>query len=727
MKHSHWITDSAVVFNENAMYVFKKNFTLSDAEITFAEMEISAEARYKLYINGSFVSHGPCKAPRQKMYYDAIDVASLLHPGENELFVQVVQLNSEDDTTRHRMLNSVYRSGQMLLAAELTIRCDGSETVIATDESWQVARAEGVEFLFPPYGVFSTLNEAVDSTKYTRYTYHPAVKREIVRTNDVHSFCFGEISRYYLTRRPIPNFYCKDIPVAEILPGIYDLGSLEFGYCRVKAHGKGTVKVIYSEGFGPTGGKTDRADSTRELTGDFDLLKVDGEIDFTGFYYRTARYIKTECEGDVVVDAVEFTETGYPMFPREDYDFGNARDNKLWEISVRTLNRCMHETYEDCPYYEQLQYQMDTSLQMLFNYQLSDDDALARKAMDDFASSQRADGLMEARYPSCKIQYIPTFSFFFIFMVAEHYKRFGDKKLVEQHINAVDGVLSWFKGQLNEDMLVERTYFWNFIDWSDSWHAGVPNGDDNCPLAIHSFMFAYFLKLGAMLNCVIGRDSTAAEYEELAERLIAAANEIYFDEEKKMYADDGAHKYYSQHAQVWAVLSGGCDTEVGKIALIRSFDCVPKSTFAFAYFLFRALEKCGLYEKTSFIYDKLYGLLPLNCTTIPETPEGARSECHAWGSIAIYEFSAHILGVRYDVDNGVLIIDPDYTGRDHACGTVSTPFGDVRVDWHSDPQFSITVTTEDDCEKQITLPDGKVVVTTNEVITLPKPKKDSAE
>ena len=51
--------------------------------------------------------------------------------------------------------------------------------------------------------------------------------------------------------------------------------------------------------------------------------------------------------------------------------------------------------------------------------------------------------------------------------------------------------------------------------------------------------------------------------------------------EKKMYADDPAHKFFSQHAQVWAVLSGGCDTEVGKIALIRSFDCVPKSTFAF--------------------------------------------------------------------------------------------------------------------------------------------------
>lgn len=713
MKHSYWISDPRARFNENALYAFRKTFTL-DATVP-AEMEISAEARYKLYVNGKFFSHGPCKAPRGKMYYDAVDVSGALREGENELLVYVAQLNSEDDVTAHRMANSVYRSGQLLLAAELTLRAPDGERVIPTDDSWEVAPVPGVTFIQPPLGVFSALNEEVDSAGYAPVGFIPAVKRDVVRTDDVHSFCFGEISRYYLSRRPIPNFYRKKVKPVKILDGTYDLGELEFGYMHVRAHGAGSVKITYAEAFGNFGDKKDRTDSSKELIGDFDLLHVEGEINFTSFYFRTARFVRLECEGDVTVDAVGFTETGYPIFPREDYDFGTPEDNALWEISVRTLRRCMHETYEDCPYYEQMQYQMDTSLQMLFNYQLTDDDALARKAMDDFASSQRADGLMEARYPSCKIQYIPTFSFFFIFMVSEHYKRFGDAELVREHIDACDGVLKWFRHHMNDQSLVNRTYFWNFIDWSDSWAAGVPNGDDNCPLAIHSFMFAYFLQLGAKLNCVIGRDSTASEYEELAEELIAAANETYFDRERQMYADDPAHKYFSQHAQVWAVLCGACDTETGKVALIKSFSCTPKSTFAFAYFLFRALEKCDLYEKTSFIYDKLYSLLPLHCSTVPETPDNARSECHAWGSIAIYEFSSHILGVRYDVDAKELFIDPDYSGRDHAYGTVSTPFGDVRVEWHnSDGLCSISVTTDSDCEKEITLPNGRTLATTEE-------------
>ena len=176
------------------------------------------------------------------------------------------------------------------------------------------------------------------------------------------------------------------------------------------------------------------------LNGIYDLVDVDGEVTFEPFWFRCARIIRIETEGDVQLKEFTFTEAGYPMTYPETCDFGRETDNKLWKISVATLMRCTQESYMDCPYYEQLQYAMDTSLQMIFNYQLNNDDALARKAIRDFRLSQRADGLLSSRYPTVEPQYIPSFSFYYIFMVAEHYKRFGDKALVRENLRATGSV-----------------------------------------------------------------------------------------------------------------------------------------------------------------------------------------------------------------------------------------------------------------------------------------------
>ena len=73
--------------------------------------------------------------------------------------------------------------------------------------------------------------------------------------------------------------------------------------------------------------------------------------------------------------------------------------DQLWRISLRTLNRCMHETYEDCPYYEQLQYIMDTRLEMLFTYAVGGDTRMARRTLWDFHCSQLPDGMLQSRYP----------------------------------------------------------------------------------------------------------------------------------------------------------------------------------------------------------------------------------------------------------------------------------------------------------------------------------------
>ena len=722
MKNCKWISHKNAGACDNATYIFKKSFNLDS--VKSSTIEVSAQARYKLYINDSFVSCGPCKGTREKTYFDSVDVTSYLKVGENEIYVEVLQLVSDDMQGKMSPIEGVIRVGSMLLCLELT----SGDFVLSTDTSWLVAKA-------PVKHISASSCYSAATRELHDKTVEPVFENAVVVTGisnaEVDHYWWGCTNKCFLYERPIPMLDFQDkTDIVKFDGDFFEADYLTFGFPVFKVKGKGTVRLYYFECFTEIQGKTnnDRTDRSLDFTKEmYDEFTVDGEATFEPFWFRCFRFIKPVFEGDLTVELVKMTEVNYPMFPRTDYDFGKKIDNKLWEISVRTLRRCMHETYEDCPFYEQLQYCMDTSTQMLFNYQLTDDDKLARKAMDDFAAAQLADGLMPSRTPSVGDQHIPTFQFYFIFMVYAHYTRFGDLSLVRKHIRAIDGVCEWFTNHINDDGVVGQSKYWNFVDWATPWgyvenenDGGVPVGVHGGVIGLYNPMMAYFLQCAAKLNLVLGRVDVANEYLKTAEMLKSNTEKYFWDKEKGLYADNLDHTKYSQHMQTWCVLSGLATGRRARKIMKGSLNLEAKATFAFAYFYFRALERCGLYNYTSEMMEKYRGLIKLNCTTVPETPTYSRSDCHAWGALAIYEFSATVLGVRtYDVNDKSVSIKPYIKGRNYAKGTVSSIGGDIFVYWKkSRGVFEITVESkENGVEKRIYLPNGEEIITSKKKAT----------
>ena len=716
MKDCKWITSRVAEGSANKVYYFKKEFDLKT--VKNAKVDISAQARYKLYINDSFVGFGPCKGTREKTFFDTIDVTDCLRVGTNKIYIEVLQLVSTDMEGKMSPIEGVLRVGSAILAFELTC----GDVVIKSDESWECAKIDGITQVNARSCYSGATRETVDSVAVKEAKYENAKIQCGVSNGEDDHYWWGNTNKCFLFERPIPMLDMQNkLDIIKYDGEYFEADYLTFGYPRFKLCGKGKVDLVYFECFDSDKGKTNSVRTDRSLgicREMIDTVEVDGEYVFEPFWFRCFRFIKVETVGDVSVEMVGMTEVNYPMFPRTDYDFGTKTDNKLWEISVRTLQRCMHETYEDCPFYEQLQYAMDTSVQMLFNYQLTDDDRLARKAMDDFAAEQHADGLMPSRTPSVGEQHIPSFQFYFIFMVYAHYIRFGDVALVRKHLRAMDGVIEWFRHHLTREGIVAPSKYWNFIDWATPWgydkergcEGGTPIGVyETSEIAIYNPMMAYFLQCAAKLNEICGRADVAEEYLAVAEMLKKNTEKYFYDKETGLYADDRSHKYYSQHMQTWCVLSGVCKGAKAKRIMKKSLGLEAKATYAFAYFWFRALERVGLYDKTKEMMDSYRGLLKLNCTTIPETPTYSRSDCHAWGALAIYEFSATVLGVRTEnVNEKSVSIKPYIKGRPYAKGTVSTIAGDIRVEWKKEKDsFALTVSSENDgVKKVITMPNG---------------------
>ena len=103
--------------SDNQIYYFKKEFDLK--VVKEARVDVSAQARYKLYVNGALAGFGPCKGTREKTFFDTIDVTNYLKVGKNQLYVEVLQLASTDMEGKMSPIEGVLRVSYPLLALEL--------------------------------------------------------------------------------------------------------------------------------------------------------------------------------------------------------------------------------------------------------------------------------------------------------------------------------------------------------------------------------------------------------------------------------------------------------------------------------------------------------------------------------------------------------------------------------------------------------------------------------
>ncbi|MGC6176877.1 hypothetical protein [Lacrimispora sp. 38-1] len=135
-------------------------------------------------------------------------------------------------------------------------------------------------------------------------------------------------------------------------------------------------------------------------------------------------------EEEVTLYEPIFRRTGYPLEVGSYVKSSEEWVSGIWNMCVNTLKNCMTETYMDCPFYEQMQFSMDTRLQALFTYAVSNDTTLAKKALKDFHNSMMPDGLIQGKYPSAFPQIISTFSLHYIYMIFEYYQQTGDLSIV---------------------------------------------------------------------------------------------------------------------------------------------------------------------------------------------------------------------------------------------------------------------------------------------------------
>ncbi|MDW8321076.1 MAG: alpha-L-rhamnosidase C-terminal domain-containing protein [Armatimonadota bacterium] len=405
---------------------------------------------------------------------------------------------------------------------------------------------------------------------------------------------------------------------------------------------------------------------------------------FDAHWWRAGRYVEIVVRtGDepLTIDSLTFLETRYPLEQESTFTAEDPRIEPVARIAVRALQMCAHETYMDCPFFEQLMYVGDTRLQVLVTYAITRDDRLPRKALLMFDSSRINIGVTQSRYPSRWEQIIPPFSLWWVAMVHDYAMWRDDLRFVRERMPGVRSVMEAHLAHRTSEGLFRVIDGWNYADWVRSWRNGIPPATEGIS-GLHNWHLVYTLNLWAELERTAGEPELAQRAERLRDELAQAATERFWDERRGLFADDLTQEHFSEHTQCLAILSGCVDAErQGRIArVLTQPNDLAQTTIYFSHYLFETLR---LLERTDLILKRLddwYALTRKGLKTTIESPEPTRSDCHAWGAHPVFHFFATLLGIRPAAPGfREVVIQPQLGGLNEAQGTLVHPRGEISV------------------------------------------------
>lgn len=677
---AQWISCSGAPIHDYGVYHFRKTFELQFVPDSFI-INISADNRYRLFVNGKSVCSGPARGDIAHWYFETVNISSYLRSGKNVIAAVVWNFGEFSP------------QAQISLQTGLIVQGNSSvEEIVNTDTSWKSFHNKA----YSPSTEFLKLvgsPEIVDASLYPWDWEQTAYDDS--RWNAVHSLGKGQPYGSGLDYQWV--LYPRDIPLMEestvrmkkirrseglVVPDeflngkslvtiqpqskvsfLIDQTYLTNAYPEILLKGgKGSeIKLTYSEALFKNKKKGNRNETAdREIIGYVDKYYPDGAADrvFRPLWFRTYRYIQVDIQTKnepLTIRDMYGMFTAYPFKEIGSFESDLAYTKDIWNVGWRTARLCAHEIYFDGPYYEQMQYIGDTRIQALISLYVSGDDRLMKKAIRLFDWSRSYEGITRSRYPDKLTQYIPPYSLNWINMVHDYWMYREDDKFIKSFLPGIRNVLDWFSGKIDSQTgMLGTVPHWNFQDWTNKWPwnseaptGGVPPGGSAGGSSIYSLQLAYTLKDAIDLFEYFGEKESSARYRSIYNSLCKSTMKHCWDKQRQILWDDISKTSYSQHAGIMGILSEAVPQEKQKELFInlntdKSF---IQASYYYRFYLFQALKKVGLAEQYISMLQPWRGMINNGLTTFAENPGDARSDCHAWSAGPVYDFLATVCGV----------------------------------------------------------------------------------
>ncbi|MGZ3874306.1 MAG: alpha-L-rhamnosidase-related protein [Mucilaginibacter sp.] len=718
--NAYWIAAKNETGRDYGVFCFRKNIDLAVKPASF-NVNVSADNRYKLYVNGTLVSVGPARSDTYYWNYEKIDLAPYLSAGKNTIAA------------------IVWNEAELRPEAQISLRTafiiqgsTAAEEILNTNNTWKCIRDKSYQPLsgigYNTYYVAGP-GELVDESKtikgWMAADFNDAAWPDAGMLDHGKPKGMADAFGWMLVPSSLPQMErtLQRIPVLRKTAGIsvapsfpatktavtipahttatllLDQTYLTNAYVTLNfSKGKDAgISLTYAEALfqnlkksGSKKGNRDEIEGM-DFAGRKDSLIADGSNGqtFTTLYWRTYRYIRLIVQTrdePLVIDDVYGTFTGYPFQFNAKLKTDDPEMQQMLDIGWRTARLDAIETYMDCPYYEQLQYIGDGRIQMMISYYNTGDDRLARNAINLMDHSRIAEGLTLSRHPSYSPQVISTFSLWYVGVLHDYWMYRRDSGFVKQKLQGERSVLDFFSKYQQADGSLRNTPYWTFVDWADKWGYGMPPVGPDGSSSILDLQLLIAYQQAAEMEAKMGMPALAALYSSKAAQLKQTIQKRYWDPVKKLYGDTGGKNVFSQHANSLAILAGVINgpgaRALGKAMLADT--SLTQCTIYFKYYMHQALVKCGLGNDYLKWLDVWRNNIKTGLTTWAEISNlpYSRSDCHAWGASPNIEFFRTLLGIdSYAPGFTKVKIEPHLGDLKNAGGSIPHPNGNVAVEY----------------------------------------------
>ncbi len=688
-----WITNPDIYLSEFAVIHFRKTFELTEKPGEFI-IHVSADNRYRLFINGMEVCEGPQRSDLWHWRYATIDISPYLKSGKNVIAAQVVNWGQEKAIAQFSHQTAFLLQGYS----------EKEEIVNSDDKTWKSFYNKAyspvhVDYFFQKhvrgyYGANPT--DSVVAEKYpwgwkevdyddsdwkTAAWKNKPVSRHVHRsmwmlTPRTIDLLNQEVERHARVARvegvKIDKDFIKGnspvtIPANTKATILVDHDFLTMGYPELIVSGgkDAIINVLYSEALYNDNKQKENRDKVEgmHMWGIEDFFIPDGGENrlFRPLWLRAYRYVELNIETKdepLVIEDYYHIFSAYPLEREGGFKSNIPEHEKITDLGWQSIKICTQENLMPDAYYEQSQAAYDGQIHFNTIMYTSRDSLPLKQFIRAFDYSRIPDGLTQGYAPDHHHLMIATFSLYWIMAIHDYMMYYDDIEFVKKQLPGIQTVLTWYENRMQDNGFFGPADWWCFIDWyGEQQDPGKRGGSEAKGTrygksATLSLLISYTLKKCEDIYVQTGQDQYFIDKSKRwREKINDAVFSTCYVKEKDLLADTPEKTAFSQHANIFGVLSGAIPKEKQKAVMqnVISDKSLTQCTMPFYSNLWDALYRAEMAENIPGLLELWFGFLRDGLTTTPERPiDSPRSDCHPWSSSPNYALPKYVAGIMPD-------------------------------------------------------------------------------